>query len=59
MNINAHITNHRKVRSSKVESRYNHMKTLELGIGLDGWGYAMMRGLGWKLRSTNGPVRYH
>jgi len=59
MNINTDIRNHGKVSSGKVGSQYNHAKILELGTGLDGWDYAMMKGLGWELRSTDGPVRYH
>lgn len=58
VNTNTHITNHGKVRSGTVDSQYNHVKILELGTGLDGWGYAMIiRGLSWELRSTIPMVR--
>ena len=35
------------------------MRVLELEIRLKGWGNPMMRGLGWELRNTDGPVQYH
>ena len=59
MNINTHKTIHDKARNCREGNQYSKVEILELGIGLDGWGYAVMRGLGWELRNTDGAEWYH